>query len=377
MNDYFPRFTQEIKLKSFYNIVSGAKRFEKINITDGYYFDSGTECLTFFLESMHLPSTTVVGVPLYACSSVFQSIYSAGYKIKFLDIVVDNEGYRFADDAFAKIDVLLFIHYFGVYYHGLDIIKKNSPHLIIIEDCTHISPTQYLRNPNTDFVCFSFNFHKPISCGIGGLGIINNVKWRANIDAEYNKLSCATVKQNIVKLLKIFIKNLAFNPYLYKYIYALAEKRRIKMKSEINPQNIIVPRKVSLLAKILLGNQWNDLHQTNCKRYFEISRRYRLDIHQTALVEICYFPVFLRDLQTRELVRKELSEKGIDAYVLWENCRYNAVFFGNLIGDFFRSDVFLQTALFLPARVFEESNIFADVNDIINRYDRQPQINNH
>lgn len=357
-----PRFTTEINLKSFIKVWSGLKKFRCINKRNTLYFNSCSEAVTFFLKELNLPDTAIVGVPLYSCSSVFNSIKSAKLNIKYLDMAVTPEGYKYDPEDFKDINVLIFIHYFGYYYPDLQKIKQQYPDLIIIEDCTHIREDFYSPDNNTESACFSYNFHKPISCGIGGMIRINSDSLYGKLQESHSLLPSFGVSQSIKRLLGIVIKNYGYNQYVYTLLYQYLKTQRKAGSRLAGTENIISPTKINNLAKYLIGNQY-------CEKKAEIPAYYKELANSTKInaniEHLIYFPVFFSSKEAQVIAAASLRRKGIDAYILWENCFINAKVYGKLEGEYANTKKMLETILFIPRRVFSEKRIFSQVKEIL------------
>jgi hypothetical protein len=150
----------------------------KIKFPENFlFFSSGRGAAKWLLSQLQLymKRKLSVGAPCYACFAVFQAVKESGNLPVLLDI--DPLCFHFTDELnekIKKLDVLIWINYFGFKYSSiLKEIRARFPQLIIVEDCSHVDMRNYFKISCTehysDYTIFSFNFEKPITAGGGGL----------------------------------------------------------------------------------------------------------------------------------------------------------------------------------------------------------------
>lgn len=318
-----PRYRVEIGISNFLNIRRGLENFDELNKEELFFFNSASEAITFYLKNISRGKRLKVGVPLYACRSVYHSVMSSGNDLDFVDIGLDRSGYQIDNSKLGNLDVLIFVHYFGAQYDKIDEIKKRFPQLRIIEDCSHVTLKKFNRNiksPNP--AVFSFNFHKPVPAGIGGALFLDVGLRTTDLMHHYNSLPTVTVSENCMTLLSIFLQNYAFSPLIYASLqYALKKKRH---RPRINVRDITHPRKIAGVGKYLLGNQMHNEHDVT-DLYKKLPKQLTLNVGCETL---SYFPLFLKSEFERDGLLNELRHQKIDGYILWENVFYNANFYG-------------------------------------------------
>ena len=93
--------------------------------------------LQLALQALQLPSKSGVGMMVYNCHTVMNSICQAGYTPIFVDI---TDGMTIDMEDLARkrsqMQVLIVTHLFGI-VNDIKAIKAKYPDLIIIEDCAH------------------------------------------------------------------------------------------------------------------------------------------------------------------------------------------------------------------------------------------------
>jgi len=354
-----PRFSVEIKLRSFIRIHKGLREFRDLESEDLFFFNSGREGMTFYLKGISEKRKLKVGVPLYCCRQVYQSVISSGNNLRFIDIGIDNKGYRIDFDDLKDLDALIFVHYFGVRYDKLKEIRTNFPDLMIIEDCSHLSFEKFEKNTVSDAVIFSFNFHKPIPAGIGGALLLNKELRNEGIMEHYNSLPRVTSLQSVKTLLSIFIRNYAFSPFVYSFLENYLKARR--RQPWIDTSNTVHPKRISLIGKYLIGNQLH-IDDDITTKYKNLPKEFILDVKSDIL---SYFPIFCRNEAKRNVLLEELRMRKIDAYILWENAFYNARFYGSVdMSHFHHTKNTLQCILFIPEPIFYNSKRCAQLMKI-------------
>lgn len=187
-----PRFNIDYNMKDFvYSLTNFKSEVDITPLTELFcnssigFTNSGRTSLYVILKALSLPENSNVGVPLYCCPSVFDSIVHAGHKPLFLDI--DPENYtistEYLEEKIDEIEAVIAIHTFGR-PADLDKIKKITGEKPVIEDCAHAPLSRYKGNLAGTIATagfFSFRTGKYISAGEGGMVITRDSKLAANI----------------------------------------------------------------------------------------------------------------------------------------------------------------------------------------------------
>lgn len=354
-----PRYRSEISLSSFLNPL-GIRKYYKLKDENSFYFSSATSAIYEYLKTLNLSSDAVVAVPLYSCSSVWQAIYDSGYKIKFLDVGLDVDKYIFDANALEGVNILIFIHYFGFSY-DLREIKILYPDIVIISDNTHKN-IHFKHDDVYDVSIYSFNFHKPITAGQGGLLKLNtNSLFFNEAKSNLKKINCEldkhTFQKDISIYSKIIIKNSMYNKWIYSFLYSSLQKRENKFKPPILSA-VTSSMELGLLGKIILGNQLS-IECSNkelINNYRKLPEKFRLNISEKDY--ICYFPLFLSNKYDKSTVMSQLLELKCDAYMLWQNYAKNAEYYGYKDnGAFINTQASLDRMIFLPEQLLLDKNI--------------------
>lgn len=182
-----PRFEPEYSFTDFLQAIAALIARNKCETAafsqfpaDCLFFRNGRECLYAILKALRLRGRGRVGVPLYCCQSVFESIVAAGHVPVFLDVNLDT--YSLDLDSLERnkndLDAVVIVHTFG-YPSNLGAIRTclGARQIPMIEDCAHALLSEYKGGPlgtHTQASFFSFGLHKPAAVGGGGVAVFND-----------------------------------------------------------------------------------------------------------------------------------------------------------------------------------------------------------
>jgi hypothetical protein len=359
----FPRFNIEIKLISFLNVKKGYRIFNRKKTDTLLFFGSGAEALTFYLrEKVCKKGKIVVGVPLYVCHSVYHSIISANCELKYIDFGIGRNGYNVDIKNLDDIDAFVIVHYFGVIYENIKLLRESYPDLIIIEDCSHLDFREYTCNPFSNTSFFSFNFHKPVSAGGGGALIINEVLEHSLLLDEWNKLPKLSLVNQGVDFIKTIILNYSYLPLLYRIVYKKLENKRSKPKP-IDVGSKIIPKKISTIRKWILGNQLVN-QKSYSNYYYLLNENFIFNLEILKKNSLSYYPIFIKTLLAKEQLSIIMNSLGIDLYILWENVYFNSrSYFQVDYSNYTKTKMTVDSILFLPSVVVNNKHLISIVNE--------------
>jgi dTDP-4-amino-4,6-dideoxygalactose transaminase len=181
-----PRYNWDYGLKEFF-IATGASlglfharedRLTKFFQQEFFLTTSGRASLYAILKSLSLPSGAGVGVPLFCCSVVFDTIQNAGLKPVFLDIDLDDFNISPAGlkKKVSQLSAVVVVHMFG-HPADMEAIKQIAPNIPIIEDCAQSLFSKYKGRYTgywSDASFFSFRSGKYLSAGEGSVILCSN-----------------------------------------------------------------------------------------------------------------------------------------------------------------------------------------------------------
>jgi dTDP-4-amino-4,6-dideoxygalactose transaminase len=200
-----PRYNWDYGFSDFFQAIAySARRGNVENEPLERYFGriplfttSGRVSLYTLLKSLGLPENARIGVPLFCCPVVFDTIREAGMIPVFIDI--DSEDYNISPSDVARksdgLSALVVVHMFGNPV-DMDAIASASGGIPVIEDCAQSLFSEYKGRYTgfyTEASFFSFRSGKYLSVGEGSAiycrdeGLREGV--RKTIDG-YGELGC-------------------------------------------------------------------------------------------------------------------------------------------------------------------------------------------
>lgn len=156
-----------------------------------------------------LPNGSRVGVMTYNCHTVANAVVQSGCTPVFLE-VTDRLLLQTDDLADKKLAAIIVTNLFGI-RNDIEAIRGACPGAVIIVDNAH----GYGLPPEGDFTVYSVGQGKFPSLGDGGILVVNNAKYRPNIEKEYNCLPDYGLIAQIKLFAKMCINSLLYSPLLY------------------------------------------------------------------------------------------------------------------------------------------------------------------
>jgi len=145
--------------------------------------------LDIAFRSLKLNKEDEVILPSYTFVACANSIAQTGAKLVFVDVEPDTMviNPECVEKAITKnTKAVLTVNYNG---HTPDYTKLKSflisKNITIVEDSAHSIGKKY-QGSNGDFSCISFDHMKNITCGQGGLLVVNNEKYLDNVNVCYD-----------------------------------------------------------------------------------------------------------------------------------------------------------------------------------------------
>lgn len=183
-------YTSKTKTSKIKSLLSGY-----FGIPQNRFFLFGAARMGIFtyLKGLGLNNEDEVLVPGYTCVVLTNAIKFAGPKVRYVDIK-ENDVNPSVDQYLKKITTktkaIVVPHNFGIPFKGISEIRAKHPSLKIIEDVAHSFSSEVEGRKCGligDAAIFSFEYSKPITCGMGGLLIVNDHSL-SNIESFYSKL---------------------------------------------------------------------------------------------------------------------------------------------------------------------------------------------
>lgn len=205
--------------------------------SDIYFTNHARTGLRLLLNSLDLPKSSKVGVLVYNCLTVFESITLAGYKPVFIDVTKD---YRLnISDLKLKgpdLDAIIVTHLFGI-PSDMDEIKAIMGSKPIIEDCAHSFldkyQEKYLGSYGVGSV-FSFGHAKFPAAVEGGIVLINDCNMNSRYLQNHQQLKRESKFKHVVSVLKAIVIATSMKRFIYGYI---TRPLKQKIGGKIDPNN--------------------------------------------------------------------------------------------------------------------------------------------
>ena len=203
----------------------------------------GREALYLLLKSLDLPPLAKIGLPLYTCTVVVQTVAAAGLTPVFLDADAETFGLSLSDlQAKADgLDGLILVHSFGypADYQRVRSILENKP---IIEDCAHGVGSKYCGQPLGSLgygSLFAFGLFKPFSTSTGGCIVTKDGALAERLRSAIKAAPCETTRQELEQAFDSLRLGLAFRRPAYHLLSHLFERPREPDAGGALPKRIV------------------------------------------------------------------------------------------------------------------------------------------
>jgi dTDP-4-amino-4,6-dideoxygalactose transaminase len=320
--------------------------------------NSGSAALSLGLRSLRLPPGTGVGVPVYACVTVFEAIAAAGLRCEFVDL--DPSTFRLDLPSLAerqsRLGAVVLIHMFG-YPADIDAVRAIMGPRPIIEDCAHglgSSDRGLPLGSRGEAAAFSFSFHKPISVGGGGWLLVNQAPLAAAVQELLDSPLCRAQSPSMKSVLRKIVTNTLYRPPWYGMLVAA---KVLSLDRDGPLAATVCPQRMSPRDRTLIGRGLATLEERQRRRRLFAEELCRLAGDLPPVSRFCQlgsawnaslWPVVLQTAGQRDESLRYFRRRGIDAFVLWPECLRAAARFGYSPGDCPRLEDALGRLMFLP-----------------------------
>jgi len=297
-----------------------------------------------------------VGVPVYACVTVFEAVAAAGLRCVFVDLAPDTFGYDF--DSLGRhrdeMAAAVVVHTFG--FPGdvpaVGDILGGRP---VIEDCAQALGTRRGgRSVGLEGVAsiFSFNYHKPVSAGGGGLLAANDPAVAAR--ARDLLAGAPTARAGVAGALKRIATATLYRRPWYGLMTAsgLVKLRRDgALGAHVDVE--LMAGLDEALTRIGLDRMQARLTRRRAwARQLADALPGRMPLGRFAEIgddwNAYLAPVLLPSHADREAALDAFHARGVDAFILWPECLRTAARFGCQAGQCPRLADALERLLILP-----------------------------
>lgn len=342
-----PRYRNQINIINILYIIYSSLCNKKFNnalrLNEDTLVSSARDALYLIIKALNLPLGSGVGIPLMCCTTMFESIIELGYQPIYIDLNPNTFRVDLNDlsNKIKEINCLVIVNIFGIPNDLNEIRKVTGDGVIIIEDCAH----SYFKNSNSfenglwDFQIYSFNLHKPISAGGGGLirfNINQNRKmamYKDYIEDFINKCQEDNFYYCLRQVFKFYIKAKLYQKPIYGvWRFSNIDKLREQIvNTELNLRRTTTTKlneriqfKVSKFQKFLINIQLKNvikhveknrqIAEEICELFNDVTQ-FRT-IYPNIVGWDCYaLPVICKTMELRNKFRTCLLNNAIDTSI--------------------------------------------------------------
>jgi perosamine synthetase len=281
-------------------------------IPDSFFFFKGRVALYAILKTIGIQLGDEVILPGFTCVVVPNAITYLGARPIYVDINPETyniDPQKIEEKITGKTKAIIVQHTFGIPAEMdkiMDIAKKYN--LYVIEDSCHAIGSKYKdKEVGTfgDAAFFSSQWSKPLTTGLGGWAIVNNLELKEGLDKIYPQFMSPSLKEVLLLRLQYFIYSKLFKPSLFWFTqntYRKLSRLGITIGSSSNKElECEMPdgygKKMSQWQRDLLEKKFMEINRAiNHRRW--VTSLYEEQLAQKGMKTVVlpkeYEPVFLR-----------------------------------------------------------------------------------
>lgn len=373
--------------KSLSGIFSGGvdleSQFEQLFNRRPLFTSSGRASLHAILTSLDLPPGSQVGVPLYCCSVVFDTIIKAGLRPRFIDINPGDFNVSVQDLEKKKnfLSAIIVVHMFGAPADMDSLTSVSGGRIPIIEDCAHslfsTYKGQYTGTLSTASF-FSFRSGKYVSSGEGSAILARNPDLYNKIRKNIESFAPWKLHEELIHASMTFVKSKLYQKPYYGMIghpvgMMLDRKLNLTAKSGISFNNISKGDSSIISKRMMTFHQKIDRQRQNAS-YLSANltpRNFVLPVGRDGCQTNFYqFPIRFKTCEYRDRAAAHFLQHGIDcAKYLDEIVDYAEKVCG-YEGDCHQAELCSKTTLLIPHYYTLSSEALTRLKTILNEIDR-------
>ncbi len=328
--------------KNYQKCMDLVGEFFNVSSKQVFLFGGGRMAVYSLLKHLSLKEDDEVIVAGYTCVVLTNAVKFSGAKIAYVDVDL-HSGNMLQEALFSSIHerskVLIIPHNFGIVSSLIPEIKERFPQLYIIEDVAHSfgskDAQQQLAGTLGHAAFFSLEYSKPITSGIGGLLIVNELhdfnRFKANYEA-LNYFPRSYVFKIIVTLGALNLTYFSNTTFFLKNTFRILSKLKwVYNTSKMEIDGFLPPHYPVKLSKVLsnfLVIQLEHIHTINEKKK-QIVASYQSTFHAfndlitiptNDLILVRYPLLFGPQITNDQIkqIQKEAYEKGY-TFGVWFN----------------------------------------------------------
>jgi perosamine synthetase len=333
----------------------------------GYWLNSGTAALYFLLKNLKTAAGSEIIIPAYTCPSVAAAVIKAGHKPLLCDVSLQN--FNYDADALQKClnnsntAAVVWVNMFGIETKIPDI-----PAAVIVDN----AQVAYSDNRGTAAAAeiYSFGRGKPLNALNGGLAIVNKQAFFENLPENYRILADATLRDDLIYLLKILGYMLFYHPRRYDiplHIPGLQLGETLFSLdinlNKISQLNFNSVRNISQRLQAI-----KQMREKVCVSYIDMLYRFSKHISFVENRQYIRFPLIFKQDGLRDHIRNALTGSGIMAtgmypFPLNEQPGLDAILRDHT--NYHNAALLSRNLLTLPVNEFVDENIIAQIEKIM------------
>lgn len=190
--------------------------------TNHFFFFKGRIALYAILEALGIKKGDVVILPGFTCVVVPSAVTFLGARPIYVDINIETyniDPQKIEGKITEKTKAIIVQHTFGIPAEMdkiMDIAKKYN--LYVIEDSCHAIGSKYKGKEVGSFgdaAFFSSQWSKPITTGLGGWAIINNLELKEKLKEIYSEFIYPSLDERLLLRIQYSVYSKIFKPSLF------------------------------------------------------------------------------------------------------------------------------------------------------------------
>ena len=299
--------------------------FERLFNRRPLFTTSGRASLYAILKSLDLPSGSQIGVPLFCCSVVFDTIIKADLRPRFIDINPEDFNLSAHDLEKKKksLSAIIVVHMFGTPADMDSLTSVSGGSIPIIEDCAHSLFSMYKGKYTGTLSAasfFSFRSGKYISSGEGSAILTQSPELYNEIKKNIESYPSWNLREELLHASTTLIKSKLYQKPFYG-LMGLPIGRMLDRRLNLTAKSGIRLRNISKGDSTIIFRRISDF-QSNIKRQIEHSSYLLANLSLKncilpAVPEGCInnyyqFPILFKTSEQRDMAANHLFQRGID-----------------------------------------------------------------
>ena len=173
-------------------------------------FGSGRCALHALAAGLELPAGAEALVPGYTCVVVPNVFLHLGLPVRYVDIAPGGwnpDAEAIAQAISPRTALVVLPHNFGLCMAGIESLRERFPGVVFVEDAAHAWGSRdaqgRMAGTRAQAAFFSFEYSKPLTTGIGGALVLNDLALRARLSTRLPKLHAPTRGQVLRQVLTL------------------------------------------------------------------------------------------------------------------------------------------------------------------------------